>query len=201
MQKPRSPSEEPAKSSLDRPEAAAHRRLQLTDEIADIVLREGLDVLALRGLAERLNTSARMLMYYFGTKENLVVETIRRIVSRLQAILARFDGGARQQPGAFLATALGMTGDPEVAPFMRVLTELVARGARGEAPYDRLAEQLVAAWIAWIESRLLEPVKPGQAAALLGIVEGMTMLESAANGSTRSAGPYLVDMFGATEGR
>ena len=195
-----SPAREPPNSALDLPDAA-HRRQALTEEIADIVLREGLEVLALRGLAERLNTSARMLMYYFGSKEYLVVQTVERIVFRLQAILARFDGGERQPAGAFLATVLALTGDPEVGPFMNVLTDLVVRGAQGETPYDRLAEQLVASWVAWIDSRLLAPANPGQAAALLGIVEGVTLLERAAPGSTQSARAYLIGLFEAAERR
>jgi AcrR family transcriptional regulator len=197
--KPRSTAKQTGWAAVDLPEAAARRRLELTGEITDIVLREGLEVLALRGLADRLDTSARMLMYYFGTKENLVVETIQRIVLRLQAILAQYDGGARQPASVFLASVLEMTRDPEVAPFMRVLTELVARGARGETPYDRLAEHLVASWIAWIDSRLLGPTEPGRAAAILGFVEGMTLLERAAKGSTQAAGTYLIGLF-ATDG-
>ena len=198
--KPRSPSRESPKSALDLPDAA-HRRRALTDEIADIVLREGLEVLALRGLADRLNTSARMLMYYFGSKESLVVQTIERIVLRLQAILARFDGGERQPAAAFLTAVLALTGDPEVGPFMNVLTNLVVRGAQGETPYDRLAEQLVTSWVAWIDSRLLAPAKPGQAAALLAVVEGVTLLERASKGSTQSARCYLIALFAAADGR
>jgi AcrR family transcriptional regulator len=198
--KPFSPAREPPKSAIDLPDAA-QRRQALTDEIADIVLHEGLQVLALRGLADRLNTSARMLMYYFGSKESLVVETVERIVLRLQAILARFDGGERQPAAAFLAAVLALTGDPEVGPFMNVLTDLVTRGAQGETPYDRLAEQLVASWVAWIDSRLLAPAKPGQAAALLGVVEGVTLLERAAMGSTHAARAYLIGLFEAADGR
>jgi AcrR family transcriptional regulator len=181
-------------SSPPLPAAPAKRRAAYIDEIADIVLREGLEVLALRGLAERLGTSARMLMYYFGSKETLVVEVAALLSLRLQTKLARFSAAERRSPVQFLTTVLQMTRDPDLSPFMSVMTELVARGARGQKPYDRLAEELVADWVAWIDSRLVEPPRPGQAMALLAIVEGITILDSATRGQTQAAGDFLLNM-------
>ncbi len=175
------------------------RRSAYTDEIADIVLREGLEVLALRGLAERLGTSARMLIYYFGSKEHLVVDVVARLAQRLQTLLARFADAERRSPAQFLKTVLQLTSNPEIAPFMTVLTELVARGARGEKPYDKLAEDLVASWVTWIDSRLVEPAKPGQAMALLAMVEGVTILEGATRGRTLPATTFLLDMLEAAQ--
>jgi len=183
------------------PAPPATRRAAQIDEIADIVLREGLEVLALRGLAERLGTSARMLMYYFGSKETLVVEVAAVLSQRLQAKLARFAVAERRSPVQFLNTVLQMTRDPDLSPFMSVMTELVARGARGQKPYDRLAEALVADWVAWIDSRLVEPVRPGQAMAVLAIVEGMTILGAATHGRTETAAGFLIGIFEAAQRR
>jgi AcrR family transcriptional regulator len=174
-------------------------RAAYTEAIADIVLREGLEVLALRGLAERLGTSARMLIYYFGSKETLVVDVVATLALRLQSLMARFAEQERSTPSQFLDTALSLTRDPDIAPFMSVLTELVARGARGQKPYDRLTETLVASWVTWIESRLVEPVPPGQAMALLAMVEGMTILEAATSGRTQAAGAFLLDLLEAAQ--
>lgn len=188
-------------SSRPLPAAPAKRRAAHIDEIADIVLREGLEALALRGLAERLGTSARMLMYYFGNKEALILEVTARLSQRLQEKLARFAVEDRRLPVQFLTTVLQMTRDPELSPFMSVMTELVARGGRGQKPYDRLAEALVADWVAWIDSRLVEPARPGQAMAVLAIVEGMTILGAATGGRTQAAADFLIELFEAAQRR
>jgi AcrR family transcriptional regulator len=193
MSKPKNPEPpSPTTAATDR----AQRRQALSGDIAGLVLQHGLGALALRGLAEQLDTSGRMLLYYFGTKENLVIEAMDQIALRLAALLARYGGGPLVPPGQFLANVLDLAGDPAVAPFMRVFTELVARGARGEPPYDIIAKKLVDSWIAWIESRLAPPVLPGSAEALLGIVEGLTLLDMAAPGSAAQAKPYLVGKLG-----
>src|ERR1700680_2007852 len=44
------------------------RRLELLDEVADYILSNGLADLSLRPLAAAINTSPRMLLYFFGTK-------------------------------------------------------------------------------------------------------------------------------------
>ena len=172
------------------------RQAALADAIADVVLEHGLDALALRGLAVRLSTSGRMLLYYFGTKEALVVGVLARVSARMGLVLAGFESGPPVTPGAFLGSVLAMAQAPGIAPFMRVWTETVARGARGEQPYAAVAAAAVGDWLAWIESRLLPgPRAPGMAAAILSIVEGVTLLEQARPGTTAQARLLLPDML------
>ena len=180
------------------------RRASLTDDIASIVLTDGLSELGLRGLAARLSTSGRMLLYYFGTKDALVIAVLTRISERMGVIQAAETGGALLAPGAFLARVLELARQPQIVPFMRVWTEVVARGARGEAPYNAFAARTVGEWIAWIDSRLLPAARrPGQAAAILAIVDGITLLEMARPGTTMDAQmllPGLLDGTGPTNG-
>ncbi len=183
----------------DRPADHPARRAALADEIATIVLADGLGVLGLRGLAARLDTSGRMLLYYFGTKDVLVLTVLDRINARMTAIMADHATGPRTTPGALLARVLARVEHPEIAPFMRVWTEVVARGARGEAPYDRMTAGTVEAWIAWIESRLLPDDRSrGQAEAILSVVDGLTLLELARPGSTTQARALLPGLLDGT---
>ncbi|WP_419728041.1 TetR/AcrR family transcriptional regulator [Lichenicola sp.] len=180
------------------------RRASLTDDIARIVLADGLSELGLRGLAARLSTSGRMLLYYFGTKEALVVAVLTRISEQMGVIQSAEFSGALLTPGAFLGRVLELARSPEIVPFMRAWTEVVARGARGEAPYDSFAAHTVGEWITWIDSRLLPASRrPGQAAAILAIVDGITLLEMARPGTTIQAQtllPGLLDGTGPTDG-
>ena len=53
------------------------RRVKLLDEVADYILSNGLADLSLRPLATAINTSPRMLLYFFGSKERLIAEAPR----------------------------------------------------------------------------------------------------------------------------
>jgi AcrR family transcriptional regulator len=63
------------------------RRAELLDRAVDYVCRHGLGELSLRPLAKAVGSSPRVLLYYFGSKEALVVEIIRRGRVRQQAMM------------------------------------------------------------------------------------------------------------------
>src|SRR4051812_20872225 len=60
-------------------------RQRLLDPAVDHVAEHGLSDTSLRQLAAALGTSHRMLIYHFGSKEQLVVEIIRELESRQRA--------------------------------------------------------------------------------------------------------------------
>ena len=63
------------------------RRAEILARAAAYVLEHGLSDLSLRPLAAALNTSGRMLIYYFGTKDQLVVDVLDEIRRRKYAEL------------------------------------------------------------------------------------------------------------------
>src|SRR6266850_7868524 len=60
------------------------RRAELLDEVADYILSNGLADLSLRPLAAAINTSPRMLLYFFDTKEQLIADALAHIRTREQ---------------------------------------------------------------------------------------------------------------------
>jgi AcrR family transcriptional regulator len=174
----------------------------LVEAIASIVLQEGLDALALRGLADRLSTSGRMLLYYFGNKDAMIRAVLARISERMAPLQDAASSGDRVSAGQFLSTMMQAGANPEIAPIMRVWTDVVARAARGETPYREIADRIVVEWIDWINSRLLpDPdhhaeARDARAEAILSIMEGVTILEMARPGTTDGARrllPALLD--------
>jgi AcrR family transcriptional regulator len=171
------------------------RRAELTGKIAAIVLANGLEALTLRGLADTLSTSGRMLLYYFKTRDALVTAVLRHISARLDGALAQRPRHEKLTPGAFLAGALATSSDPALAPFVSVWTQVIARGARGETPFQHVVPEIVAAWLDWIENQLVDSGDPAdrtRAAAILSIVEGSMLLEAARPGTIAGAKTYLV---------
>jgi AcrR family transcriptional regulator len=56
------------------------KRDALLDEATEVLARTGVVDTSLRSLATEMGTSARMLIYYFGSKENLILSVLRRQV-------------------------------------------------------------------------------------------------------------------------
>src|ERR1700687_715776 len=62
--------------------AVLDRRAKLLGKVADYILSKGLAGLSLRPLAATINTSPRMLLYFFGSKERLIAEALAHIRTR-----------------------------------------------------------------------------------------------------------------------
>lgn len=185
-----SPSQKPA--GHKRPSAA--KRLALTRELADIALEEGLSALNLRPVAERLGTSDRMLLYYFGTKAELVAAVLASLTERLTDALNLSKYQGRKNPPELLADAAALFAQPQTLHFMKVWLEVVTLAARHEEPYRLFARQSVAIWLQWLDDHLAIPdsVKRSQlAAAILTVLEGVAMLEIAHPGSTNGVAATL----------
>jgi AcrR family transcriptional regulator len=63
------------------------RRRELLDAAVDYVCRHGLADLSLRPLAKAVGSSPRVLLHYFESKENLVVEIVRNGRARQQMMM------------------------------------------------------------------------------------------------------------------
>lgn len=60
------------------------RKQALLEKIVDVFLSQGISDLSLRPLAHAVGTSARLLIYHFGSKESLVAEALQRVRQRMQ---------------------------------------------------------------------------------------------------------------------
>ncbi|GAA4241620.1 TetR/AcrR family transcriptional regulator [Actinomadura meridiana] len=64
------------------------RRTELTEKALDHVLSNGLIGLSLRPLAAALGTSDRMLIYHFGSKDELIADVVALVNQRFAASFA-----------------------------------------------------------------------------------------------------------------
>ena len=63
------------------------RRAELLEKIVDVLLAEGISELSLRPLAKSVGTSARLLIYHFGSKEKLLADALEQVRQRVEASL------------------------------------------------------------------------------------------------------------------
>jgi AcrR family transcriptional regulator len=106
--------------------ARSSERDRLLDLAVRHVLSAGVTGLTLRGMAKATGSNNRMLLYYFGSKERLVVEALRMARSRFP----RFDGISRVLRTATddvetrLTQAWDAISAPETRPFVRLFFEV-----------------------------------------------------------------------------
>jgi AcrR family transcriptional regulator len=119
------------------------RRRALLAAVVDTCADHGLGQRSLRDIAERVGTSHRMLLHHFGSREGLLVAVVEEIEARQVAIAA----SVGPDPEALLARMWAHLSAPELRPAERLFFESYARGASGEAPFDRLLPGAVDAWL------------------------------------------------------
>jgi len=113
----------------------ADRRTELLGRIVDALLASGAAELSLRPLAGRVGTSARLLIYHFGSKERLVADALAEIRRRIQASLG--ERAAAVKPGslrALVMMAWDWATEAENQGYFRLLFEV-----DGLAMFDRLS--------------------------------------------------------------
>lgn len=174
---------------------ADSRREALAARIAEELLADGVAVLPLRELAGRLDTSDRMLLYYFDSQSELLRAALHCLSDRLARQLEDLGAGARVSPPRLLQDLTHRMAKPDFARIMRVWGDITTRGTRGEEPFAAFARASVEQWHTWIDSRLNvtdDAARADFASAILVIVDGARLLEATSPGSTDRAVRLLV---------
>ena len=176
----------------------AKKRDELTERIAHLLLAAGMAQIPLRELAADLETSDRMLLYYFTDKADLVQSSLRVISAQLWDMLDSIIPVGPHLPEEFLSLLLDLLNSEPLQPVMNVWADITARGGRGEEPFRGIAAASVAHWLEWLEQRLAITnldKRRDAAVAILAVVEGARQLEASAPGTTSRLGETLAGAF------
>jgi len=128
----------------------AHRA-ELLDRAVDYVCRHGLAQLSLRPLAKALGTSPRNLLYYFGSKDDLVVEIIRRGRTRQQATMANLKLSSDLPPGQVSRVLWRQWTDPKRLPLMRLFFEVYSLAVSDPSRFPGFADRAIEEWLSALE--------------------------------------------------
>jgi AcrR family transcriptional regulator len=82
------------------------RRRQITDAVCRITVKGGLAAATFREVAAEAGVSVRLVQYYFGTKDELLLATQRRVAERAIARIAERLAAADGTPRAMLRALL-----------------------------------------------------------------------------------------------
>jgi AcrR family transcriptional regulator len=130
---------------------AAHR-VELLDRAVDFVSQHGLSDLSLRPLARALGTSPRVLLYYFGSKDELIVAIIRRGRARQQATMANLKLTTGLAPGELMRILWHQWTDAKHLPLMRLFFEVYALALANPARFRGFPEEAIEEWLGGLEA-------------------------------------------------
>jgi AcrR family transcriptional regulator len=129
------------------------RRAEWTEAATDYVLEHGLLGLSLRPLAADLGTSDRMLLYHFGSKDELVAAVLRESNERSTAHVRAMEPSRdlRQAVHDLWAEMLV----PHIDRCSRLYVEAAALGLLGHEPYASVVREANDLWTAAMVDHLV----------------------------------------------
>lgn len=167
------------------------RRQALLEAVTAYAARHGIAGLTLRPLAEAIGTSDRMLVYYFHTREDLVVEVVDRAVDSLFSTLEAADA---HTPGELAGRLWEALRHDDVAYAMRLYLEAAGlsvtdpRWRRRMAPaierYQRALER-------WIRAAGVRRERAPVVARLISAAMDGLLLQSSIDGASADADAAL----------
>jgi AcrR family transcriptional regulator len=143
---------------------SAPRRQQILEAVVEHILEHGVGQLSLRPLAAACGTSARLLIYHFGSKDRVLAAAMGVLRDRLCAAVGSAQG-ARSSPGALLLDMWGLAIRDKDRPTLVLLFEVLALAMRDPVPYREYVEASRHTWRTLIEGvlpRTLPSARRGQ---------------------------------------
>ena len=150
------------------------KKEKVIQAIAFYLINEGLADVGIRKLAAVSDTSDRMLIYYFGTKDGLIGEVLTFIAGGLTSQLDAVLGEHQRDAAQLIEEVYALREVPEFMSAIRLWFEIVGHAVRKEEPYATYAKTIGWAWIDWIDTRLSAEQKD-QTIATFAEIEGRLM--------------------------
>jgi AcrR family transcriptional regulator len=131
--------------------SADQRRAELLERITDYVAANGLADLSLRPLAVAVESSPRVLLYYFTSKEDLIAEVLAQLRARQRAVFATLPRNAATYADTVRA-AWKLMSAPENERVFRLFFEVYGLALQDPDRYAEFLRGAVDDWIAYLEA-------------------------------------------------
>jgi len=161
------------------------KRDELVAKSLDYFLAHGVAGLSLRPLAAAAGTSARMLVYHFGSKEGLVTAVMDEVRNRVQRSFVEAVGSEDRTADKAMQAFWKWILDPRNLPLLRLLFEVQVLAVQDPKRYAHYLEGTSSSWLALIEEAL-PPSKDRRIIATLcaAVIDGL-LLEVLSTGDVR----------------
>ncbi len=151
------------------------RKDELLDLLVDYLLEHGLNDLSLRPMAAAASTSARLLVYHFGSKEGLLAEVLERMQSRLrESFTAMFKSPRRAGKEKPLMVFWRWAIASENFPYLKLLYELQILAAQNPSTYGAYLRRSSSDWLDIAKAMLPENERDdAMASVLIAVFDGL----------------------------
>lgn len=131
------------------------RRAELLDAVVDYVCKHGVARLSLRPLAQAVDSSPRVLLYYFNSKEDLVTEVLEQAGARQRRLFERL---RTQHLGSSDACReiWNIMSAPASEPIFRLFFEVYGLALQDRRRYARFLKRVVEPWLEYIGAPLVQ---------------------------------------------
>ena len=141
---------------------------ELRDSIIKYLTRHGIADLSLRPLAKAVGSSPRVLLYYFGSKEKMVVTVLAEVRQRQRAAYTQMDAATFEKA---CQTIWKHMSAPDSVPLFRLFFEAYGLALRHPKRYKDFLHATIEDWLEFVARPLCrEGYKRTQARALATIV-------------------------------
>jgi len=147
------------------------RRRQLLDALVDEFAAGGIGGRSLREIAAAVGTSHRMLLHYFGSREDLLIAIVEEAERRQMGLVPDLP----MNPAEGFAAMWDDLRRPELRQLERLFFECYARAAQGEEPFTRMVPGAVDGWLREVEANAEVPYDGAMARLGLAVTRGLLL--------------------------
>ncbi len=165
------------------PSSDRSRKQELLDALIGYLVKHGLADLSLRPMAAATGTSARLLIFHFGSKERLLQEVLEEMQARLQRSFTAMAQRKRKVPLLRMFWDWALT-EPNHA-MLRLLYQLHMLAAQSPKTYGRYLKRNSLNWMELIQAALPPAQRDPRFATLLGAVFDGLFIEYMSTGDKR----------------
>lgn len=176
--------------------ATSVRREELLEASARYLLENGVAALSLRPLAAAIGSKARLLVYHFGSKDQLLVEAMGVIRSRAKQTLETMMAAqaVSADVGDLVRALWKWTTSARNRPYLRLFFEMHGLALQYPRQYASYLQGSVDSWIELLTSALSPKVGRARAITtatlIVGVIDGL-LLDGLASGDWRRTGRAL----------
>src|ERR1700677_2811942 len=117
---------------------------ELCDAIIHYLCQHGLADLSLRPLAKAVGSSPRVLLYYFGSKEKMVVQVLAEVRKRQRSVLAQIQADKYEQACRAVWKQLSAS---DSLPLFRLFFEAYVIALRHPQIYKDFLQSTIEDWV------------------------------------------------------
>jgi len=135
--------------------ADTRRPAELLDAIVDHLSRYGVAEISLRPLAKAVGSSPRVLLYYFGSKEKLMVKALARLRERQRVAYGRMKAAEFKKPSDACRAIWQHMSAPEMEPLFRMFFEAYSMALRRPRQFREFLRTAVEDWLEFLSAPLV----------------------------------------------